>query len=57
MSNDNHAGLTEAFVPKINQFAQTYIEDLRKEQERLSKDFPMINDLINDGKLKENNYK
>lgn len=48
MTNDGGAP-NEAFVPKINNFAQKYIEDLQKEQDRLKDEFPMCAFLIENG--------
>lgn len=43
--NGNH---NEGYVPKINQFAQNYLNDLKQEQSRLPEEFPLLNDLISD---------
>uniref|UniRef100_T1PH41 KH domain protein n=1 Tax=Musca domestica TaxID=7370 RepID=T1PH41_MUSDO len=43
--NEKH---NEGYVPKINQYAQEYIEALRKEEARLPKEFPLCAELIRD---------
>ncbi|XP_073845265.1 KH domain-containing, RNA-binding, signal transduction-associated protein 2-like [Musca autumnalis] len=47
MSYENDK-INEGYVPKINQYAQEYIEALKKEEERLPKDFPLCAELIRD---------
>ncbi|XP_061396526.1 KH domain-containing, RNA-binding, signal transduction-associated protein 2-like [Musca vetustissima] len=48
MSYDNEKHNSDGYVPKINQYAQEYIEALRKEEARLPKEFPLCAELIRD---------
>lgn len=48
--NDNSSGHGPAgYQPKINDVAQSFLDDLQKERERLSEDFPLCALLIDEG--------
>ncbi|XP_061396527.1 KH domain-containing, RNA-binding, signal transduction-associated protein 3-like [Musca vetustissima] len=46
MNDNKHHEVGEGYVPKINQVAQNYIDELLKEEKRLPKNFPLVADLI-----------
>lgn len=48
--NTNNTSTYEGFVPKINEIAQKFLEELLKERERLAKDFPTCTIVIDDGR-------
>lgn len=48
--NTNNTSTYEGFVPKINDIAQKFLEELLKERERLAKDFPTCTIVIDDGR-------
>lgn len=48
--NDNGSGHGPVgYQPKINDVAQSFLDDLQKERERLSEDFPLCALLIDEG--------
>ncbi|XP_013119157.1 KH domain-containing, RNA-binding, signal transduction-associated protein 3 [Stomoxys calcitrans] len=48
MSHNNESAGYEMFIPRINDVAQKYIEDLLTEKERLPKEFPLCAQVIDD---------
>lgn len=50
-SHEANNGKSEqsGYQPKINDFAQSFLADLKKERARLSEDFPLCSLLIDEG--------